>query len=188
MKTAILVNGIPASGKSSVARPLSQRLGLPLMTLDSVKEPLFEHFGIGDREHNRKLGRASYAVIFRAVADWPDGSTVVVDAWFGFQPREVLEGHLATASIGRTAEIWCHAPAAILAERYRARLGQRSPGHPGESYIPELIELSQRAAPTGRGPVFAVDTTRSLAIDHLVQWLENDANFAYTPSEPRSPP
>ncbi len=171
MKTAILVNGIPASGKSTVARGVSQRLGCPLMTLDTVKDPLFEHFGIGDREHNRKLGRAAYGIIFNAIGDWPDGSTVAIDAWFGFQPLEVLDAHLATAGIGRLAEIWCHAPAEILAERYRARLGERSAGHPGEAYVPELIELSRRAAPTGRAPLFDVDTTKPIPFDAIMMWL-----------------
>lgn len=104
MKTAILVNGVPASGKSTVARQISTFLGCPLLTLDTIKEPLFEHFGTGDREHNRKLGRASYGVIFSVIGDFPDPMTIVIDAWFGFQPMEVLERHLLTAGIERTAE------------------------------------------------------------------------------------
>ena len=172
MKTAVLVNGVPASGKSTVALSIAQRLGCPLMVLDTVKEPLFGVFGTGDREHNRKLGRASYAIIFGAIGDWPDPATVVVDAWFGFQPMDVLDGHLASAGIGRVVEVWCHAPSAVLAERYRARLGARSPGHPGVEYIPELVELNARAAPTGRGPVFTLDTTRPPSIDVLMAWLK----------------
>ena len=171
MKTAILVNGIPASGKSTVARGMAERLGCPLMTLDTVKDPLFAHFGIGDREHNRLLGRASYAMIFAAIGDWPASSTVVIDAWFGFQPPEVLERHLATAGIGRTLEIWCRAPAQVLAARYRARLAARSAGHPGESYIPELVALHAHAAPTGRGPRFDVDTTQEVPWDELAAWI-----------------
>ena len=171
MKSAILVNGIPASGKSTVARGIAQRLNCPLMTLDTVKDPLFEHFGIGDREHNRKLGRASYAIIFNAIGDWPEGTRVVIDAWFGFQPLDVLDRHLATAGLGRTAEVWCHAPADVLAERYRSRLGMRSAGHPGEAYIPELVALAARAAPTGRAPAFDVDTTRPPPWDELMAWL-----------------
>ena len=171
MKTAVLVNGVPASGKSTVARSIALRLGCPLMTLDTVKEPLFDAFGTGDREHNRKLGRASYAIIFRTIAEWPDPFTVVIDAWFGFQPGSVLDAHLATAGIGCVAEVWCHVPSGVLAERYRARLDERSAGHPGADYIPELIELNARAAPTGRGPVFRLDTTRSLEPDALMSWL-----------------
>lgn len=171
MKTAILVNGVPASGKSMVAGAVATRLGVPLMTLDTIKGPLFSHFGTGDREHNRKLGRASYEIIFAAIADWPDASVVVIDAWFGFQPADVLDRHLATAGIGRTVELWCHAPDAVVAARYAARLGDRSVGHPGADYIPELVALNARATPMRRGPLFEIDTRGETDYDAVEAWL-----------------
>ncbi len=171
MKSAILVNGVPASGKSTVAHAIASRFGIPLMTLDTVKEPLFAHIGVGDREHNRRLGQASYEIIFATIGEWPDSMTVVIDAWFGFQAPEVLERHLVTAGIGRTAELWCHAPGPVLAERYAARSATRSEGHPGPDYIPELIALNARATPTGRGPCLAVDTTQDLPLDATASWL-----------------
>lgn len=171
MKSAILVNGIPASGKSTVARGVAERLGCPLMTLDTVKDPLFEHFGIGDREHNRKLGRASYGIIFNAIGDWPADTRVVIDAWFGFQPLDVLDHHLARAGLDRIVEVWCHAPAEVLAQRYGARLETRSAGHPGAAYIPELVALAARATPTGRAPVFDVDTTSATPWTELMGWI-----------------
>lgn len=171
MKAAILVNGVPASGKSSVARAVASRLAAPLMTLDTVKQPLFEHFGIGDREHNRKLGRASYEIIFTAIGDWPDPVTVVIDAWFGFQPVEILQKHLATAGISQVAELWCQAPPSVIADRYAARVGSRSAGHPGLDYVPELVALAERARPTGLAPCFAVDTTTDLQLDPILAWL-----------------
>lgn len=190
MKRAILVNGIPASGKSTVARGLAERLGCPLMTLDTVKDPLFDHFGIGDREHNRKLGRASYAIIFAAVRDWPDGTSVVIDAWFGFQPLDILDSHLAGAGLGSVAEIWCHAPPDVLAERYRSRLETRGAGHPGADYIPELVALAARAAPTGRAPVFAVDTTGDTPWPDLMAWVSRhgamDAAGAHGTASPEA--
>lgn len=173
MKTAVLVNGVPASGKSTVARAIAARLGAPLMTLDTVKDPLFTHFGTGDREHNRRLGRASYEIIFAAIADWPDPACVVIDAWFGFQPPDILERHLATAGIHRTAEVWCHAPGPVLAERYKARIATRSSGHPGAAYVTELVALSRRAAPIGRGPCFDLDTTKPLPIDDVMRWFHD---------------
>lgn len=180
MKSAILVNGVPASGKSTVARAVSVALGSPLLTLDTVKDPLFTHFGTGDREHNRRLGRASYEIIFAAIADWPDPATVVIDAWFGFQPADVLDRHLLTAGIGRTAELWCHAPATVVAARYEARIGTRSAGHPGPEYLPELIALHARAAPIGRGPCLDIDTTQPLALDPVLSWLGR----IFGPNEP----
>ncbi len=37
-KTAILINGIPASGKSTITRLLAETFSLPVLTID-VKEP-----------------------------------------------------------------------------------------------------------------------------------------------------
>lgn len=162
MRRAILVNGIPASGKTGVSRALAEATGWPLMILDTVKEPFFDHLGTGDRAWNRSLGRASSQAIWSAVADWPDPVGVIVDAWFGFEPRDMLEGHLARARIAATVEVWCHAPAEVIVERYRARLGLRHPGHPGAAYIPEIAPLAARAAPLGGGAVIDVDTTLPL--------------------------
>jgi glucokinase len=173
VKRAVLVNGVPASGKSTVARAVAAAKGWPLLTLDTVKEAFFEHIGTGDRDYNRLLGRASYQAIFALIADFPDGATAVVDAWFGFQPVELLQGHLARAGIGGLAEIWCHAPADIIGERYRARLDTRHSGHLGASYVPELMALAERAKPLGAYPLFDVDTTRPLDGAALSAWLES---------------
>ncbi|WP_292397886.1 ROK family protein, partial [Mesorhizobium sp.] len=171
-RRAVLVNGIPASGKSTVSRGIADRMGWPLLTLDTIKNPFLEALGGGDREFNRTLGRASYQAIWSVVGEAPAGTTIVVDAWFGFQPRQVLEDHLRRAGVEQTAEIWCHAPGEVLAERYRTRLDQRPAGHPGAAYIPELIELAKRAEPLRRGPLFDIDTTKPIAFDAITQWLQ----------------
>ncbi|TPL72716.1 ROK family protein [Mesorhizobium sp. B2-3-15] len=170
-RRAVLVNGIPASGKSTVSRGIADRMGWPLLALDTVKNPFLEVLGGGDREFNRTLGRASYQAIWSLIGDAPVGSTFIVDAWFGFQPRQVLEDHLRNAGVEHTVEIWCHAPGEVLAERYGARLGQRLPGHPGAAYIPELIELAKRAEPLRRGPLFDVDTTQPIDFEAIAAWL-----------------
>ena len=170
-RRAVLVNGIPASGKSTVSRGIVERMGWPLLALDTVKNPFLEVLDGVDRQFNRTLGRASYQAIWSIVGEAPADATFVVDAWFGFQPRALLEEHLSRAGVGRTAEIWCHAPGEVLAERYRARLGQRLPGHPGAAYIPELIELAKRAEPLRRGPLFEVDTTQPVDFEALTAWL-----------------
>ena len=172
MKRVVLVNGVPASGKSTVARAIAEAKGWPLLALDTVKEALFAHLGTGDRDYNRLLGKASYQAIFALVGESPDGATAVVDAWFGFQPVDVLNEHLARAGVGKIAEVWCHAPAEIIGERYRARLAHRHAGHLGESYIPELIELAGRARPLGGFPLYEVDTNLPLDTAALGAWLD----------------
>lgn len=167
MRRAVLVNGVPASGKSTVARALAADLSCPLLALDTVKEALFGQLGIGDREYNRKMGRASYAAIWALVSEFPRDAVVVVDAWFGFQPLDVLRQHLARAEIGVVVEIWCHAPADVIAQRYTDRALARHAGHLGLEYVPELRELAGRAGPTRLGTVIDVDTSQPVAWETL---------------------
>ena len=150
-KRAVLVNGVPASGKSAVSRLIADATGWPLFALDSVKNPFLDHLGGGDRDFNRTLGRASYQAIWSVVRDAPAGTTVIVDAWFGFQPRDVLGGSRG-GSGGRRIPPKSGATPLLrtLAERY-ARLDERHVGHPGAGYIPELIALAERAQPLERG-------------------------------------
>ena len=171
-KRAVLVNGVPASGKSSVARDLSAATGWPLLTLDTIKDPFLQAIDGVDRTFNRTLGKASYQAIWSLVRDAPDGATFIVDAWFGFQPAALLEEHLRMAGVTATAEIWCHAPPDLIAERYATRLEHRLPGHPGASYVPELRTLAANAAPVERGPMLQVDTAEPVAIAPVADWLK----------------
>lgn len=172
-KRAVFVNGVPASGKSGVARALADATGWPVLALDTVKNPFLTILPPGDRLFNRTLGRASYAAIFDLIAEAPADTTVIIDAWFGFQPTQVLQDHIARAGLTDIAEIWCHAPPEVIGARYAARLGTRPAGHPGADYVPELIALAAVAKPTGLAPRHDVDTTQPIAIAPLVAWLFN---------------
>ena len=70
-KRAVLVNGVPASGKSGVARALSAETGWPILALDTVKEPFLRALAPVDRPFNRRLGQAAYQAIFGVIADAP---------------------------------------------------------------------------------------------------------------------
>lgn len=165
----VMVNGVPASGKSGVAAQLSAATGWPVYGLDTVKEPFLAEVGaeVGpvERPFNRVLGRASYRAIFALIAAAPEGTTAIVDAWFGFQPRALLEELVAGAGVAEVLELWCAAPPAEVAARYRARAAGRAAGHPGPEYAEELRALAERAAPMGIGPVLTVDTTQPFDTD-----------------------
>jgi glucokinase len=156
MKRLVLVNGVPASGKSTVARAIANDGGWPILTLDTIKEAFFAHLGTGDREYNRLLGRGSYQAM---------------DAWFGFQPEDLLNAHLARAGAADVVQVWCHAPPEEIGARYRLRIGQRSAGHLGEDYVPELIDLARRAKPLAHVRTFATDTTLPFDLGAFNAWL-----------------
>ncbi|WP_337270574.1 ROK family protein [Oryzifoliimicrobium ureilyticus] len=170
-KRLVMVNGVPASGKSLLARELSVRSGWPLLALDTIKNPFLELIDGVDRPFNRVLGRASYKAIFSTIGDAPPGSTFIVDAWFGFQPLEVLRDHIETAGVTKIAEVWCHAPPDLVGERYAARAAERLPGHPGLAYVPELVELARHAKPMAISPVMAIETNGDLNVTAVLDWV-----------------
>ncbi|MBB3999439.1 ROK family protein [Aureimonas pseudogalii] len=170
-KRVVLVNGVPASGKSTVAAGLSEATGWPRIALDTVKTPFLEEIEGVDRPFNRVLGRASLKAMFAVVAEAPAGTTFVLDAWFGFQPRPLVLALLAASGAAEVAEVWCTAPSATIGERYLRRVGTRAPGHPGADYVPELVALAERAEPVGLCTPVAIDTQLPLDVDALCERL-----------------
>lgn len=60
----ILVTGIPAAGKSTMAEVLSERLNLPVISKDTIKESLFDNVGFQSREEKVNLGIASMEIMY----------------------------------------------------------------------------------------------------------------------------
>ena len=170
-KCVVLVNGIPASGKSTLTQALAQQFGLPVLTLDSLKEPFMASFAPVDRQRNRQLGCAAYQAIWQVVAQAPACCVYLIDAWFGFQPKEVLQQGLQRAGVTRVLELWLAITPDEAAARYQARLSQRLPGHPGAEYLPELRKLAEQAQPMALGPVLQLDA-RAPDVAAASAWLQ----------------
>lgn len=171
-KTVILINGIPASGKSTVTRQLSATFNLPLLTIDGIKEPFMACFKGIDRPFNRQLGCAAYDVIWSIVGQSPVGCIWLIDAWFGFQSRASLQLQLQQAGVEKVLEIWNQISPEQAVSRYAGRLQDRKPGHPGEEYLPELAKLAERAEPMRLGPVFAINQQQWTDVKALNDWVE----------------
>lgn len=60
----ILVTGIPAAGKSTMAEAISARLKLPVIAKDTIKERLFDNVGFRSREEKVKLGIAAMEIMY----------------------------------------------------------------------------------------------------------------------------
>ncbi|MFA0084300.1 AAA family ATPase [Vibrio sp. 10N.261.51.F12] len=157
MKKVIIVNGIPASGKSTVATKIAKYFGWPYLSIDTIKEPFMGLHGSIDREFNRELGKAAYKAIWDTVANAPDDCVYVIDAWFGFQSKELLESYVKHSDVVDITEVWNSISPELVSARYRSRLSIRREGHPGEEYIPELMALAERASPMNIGTVYCVD-------------------------------
>ena len=60
----ILLAGMPATGKSTMAKVLSKRLKLPAISKDSIKELLFDNVGFQSRAEKVNLGIASMEIMY----------------------------------------------------------------------------------------------------------------------------
>src|SRR6185503_9635379 len=57
--TYVIVSGLPASGKSTLARRLAPLLSLPVLDKDDILEALFSSLGVGDAAWRAKLSRSA---------------------------------------------------------------------------------------------------------------------------------
>lgn len=62
----ILVTGIPAAGKSTLAKAMAEKWKLPVLSKDAIKELLFDYVGFQSREGKVKLGIAGMEIMYYA--------------------------------------------------------------------------------------------------------------------------
>ncbi len=167
----IIISGPPASGKSSIGRRIAHDLQLPYIGKDDIKERLFDALGIGDLEWSRKLGAATYDLLFWFVElQLLAGHSSIVESNF----RASSSGPQFVALQERYSfmafQIICSTDPVVLQERFEARTlsGQRHPGHADSLVIVDVMREGQAPyvpMPLG-GPVVELDTTDWNAIDY----------------------
>lgn len=160
----VIVGGAPASGKTTLARRLAGALSLPLLTKDDIKEALFDALGPADMEQSRRLGRASYSVLYVVAARLLEsGAGALLESNF---ERDGSEAHLRPlASAANAALIQCRTTNVEIVRRYAERDagGERHPGHMGAAVIPRLLANLDAGLYEGLDldiPTLIVDTTR----------------------------
>jgi predicted kinase len=164
----IVVSGPPASGKTFVAETLAERLAVPLIAKDTIKEILYDELGLGDLAWSQQLGRATFALLFRALEDQARArKPAIVEANFGAAARERFLDLGKTFGI-RYLEIHCTADPGTLVARYAARAGSRHAGHLDEQRIDDVRATVAGGTNGALGlgaEVLVVDTTSFAAVD-----------------------
>jgi predicted kinase len=162
----IVVSGAPGAGKTSVAVPLAQEMGLPLFAKDTIKERLGDVLGARDMEESQRLGAAANEVLF-ALAE-TNGAAVVESAWLPELARPRFE-----AMQRPIVEVFCDVPPEVAMERYDERAGSRHPVHFDHEQLGNLQGWLDRATPiVGTAwPVIRVDTTKPVDIKALAETI-----------------
>ena len=78
----ILVTGLPASGKTTIATHLSKDLGLQYVGKDQYKIELYEKYGFSSAEEKKNLNVKSEEIMYsKLYALLQNGENVVFDKW-----------------------------------------------------------------------------------------------------------
>jgi predicted kinase len=161
----VVVTGMPASGKTTVAEGLARRLRLPLIAKDEIKESLYESLGADGVDSSGRLGAAAYELIFALARTMvASGVSVIVEANF-FRDQE---NEFAALPPHRLMQIHCEAPLPILLERYAKR--SRPPGHHDAEKIKELparFESGVHSPLRLDGELIQLDTTHPVDVATL---------------------
>ncbi|WP_223166525.1 AAA family ATPase [Nonomuraea sp. SYSU D8015] len=168
----VLVNGLPGAGKTTVARALGAELGLPVFSKDDLKETLADMLerpaGIGVREWSRMLGAAAGESMWTLLRS--AGRGAVLESPWPAPLRPVVLAGLAKAAVApeRVREVWCDVPPELARRRYESRV--RHAVHcDADVDDARWREWVAGAEPLGLGPVYWLDTSKSLDISGLAE-------------------
>ncbi|HYP39015.1 MAG TPA: ATP-binding protein [Chloroflexia bacterium] len=182
----IIVSGPPCTGKTTLGKRLADDLRLPFFNKDGIKEILFDTLGWKDRDWSRKLGIATYELLYHSVeAMVRAGKPLVVESNFVNGPATTRFLEMKARHGAETLQIQCITDGEVLFSRFkeRAEAGERHPGHVDTSNYEEMrdILLKGRHDPLDiGGAVIEVDTTDFTAIqyskllDAVQAWLKSN--------------
>jgi predicted kinase len=170
--TVVIVNGLPATGKTTLARYLAKELGVPSVHKDDIKETLFDNIGWSDRAWSRKLSIATYELIYYfAEAQLKARQSFIIEANFRSEIASSKFQDLMNRYPFIPVQILCLAEPKVVLERYRERWesGARHPGHVEVDAIKdleaEILNGGVKPLDIG-GTVIELDTTDFTKVDY----------------------
>ena len=136
----IILAGMPATGKSTLAAKLQKAFGYPILEKDHIKEGLFDTLGFSCYAEKRALDVAANEVLLRLMGTMlKAGQSMIVDNNFDAQSAQKLSKLLADNRC-RCVTVFMNGDPQVLYERYvlRDSRGLRHLGHAMQTHYPPL--------------------------------------------------
>ncbi len=181
----IIITGLPCTGKTTLGKKLAEEFHLPFICKDDIKEILFDGLGWQDREWSKKIGGASYDLLYYiAESILKAKKSLIVET--NFNPR-FANGKfidLKKKYDFMPFQVRCITDGEILLDRFaeRANSGNRHPGHIDSESLDEwrpILLQGKIEAMDIEGEVFDIDTSNFDKIDYdkLVSAIESATNI-----------
>lgn len=164
----MLINGLPGSGKTTLAGRLAVELGAQLLSKDGVKEALAGMPSAPTVVH--QLGAIAMDTLWALAGAIP--GTVVIES-FWFRPRDLpfAEAGLNAVGARSVVEVWCDVPAELARSRYARRT--RHGVHEDVRRLAEDWAIwADHAEPLALAPVMRVDTRGAVDLPALARAVQ----------------
>lgn len=135
----LIINGLPGTGKTTLATKLSKDLKIAYMGKDMLKEFFFDTLNIEGREQSRTIGKAVSQMLYILVREYlaNDLPLIIESAFFAEFARPEFANIIAEYS-PTSVEIYCSTSKDIRRQRFidRANSGERHQGHMDAANLP----------------------------------------------------
>jgi predicted kinase len=130
--TMIIISGLPCTGKTTIGKRIAEKFNLPMISKDHIKESLFNSLGIRDREWSKKLGMATYPILYYFCEEnLKAQKSFIVESNFSpqFDTQKMLK--LKKEYLENVLIIQCECEGETLFDRFKQRSesGERHAGH-----------------------------------------------------------
>jgi predicted kinase len=173
----IIVNGLPGTGKTTLARRLAADLALPVFSRDGLYETLYDALECRRNGLPPLLGSATFALFYYVTGSvLAAGQSVIVEQFFGRPELRTTEFlHLQHRYDFEPFQILCRAEGSMLLERFLARAGterRHRYQYTGQSDL-EWLEQKREQLLRGHlpplalgGQIVEIDTTTPQSFDY----------------------